>query len=136
LYNVISALSTDADDKNRKVNGKVVMVVNPVDAIAMSFRNTIQTANGQWVTSLPYNIKTVESEEVPVGKDVFIVQGEYIATVGGGYCLKKFDQTLAMEDATLFTIKQFANGRPKDNKTALVYDLDISFTVPGEEETP
>jgi len=136
LYNVISALSTDADDKNRKVNGKVVMVVNPVDAIAVSFRNTIQTANGQWVTSLPYNIKTVESEEVPVGKAVFFVQGEYIAAVAGGYRLKKFDQTLAMEDATLFTIKQFANGRPKDNKTALVYDLDISFTVPGEEETP
>ena len=136
LYNVISALSTDADDKNRKVNGKVVMVVNPVDAIAVSFRNTIQTANGQWVTSLPYNIKTVESEEVPVGKAVFFVQGEYIAAVAGGYRLKKFDQTLAMEDATLFTIKQFANGRPKDNKTALVYDLDISFTVPGEEGTP
>src|SRR5690625_2625346 len=136
LYNVISALSTDADDKNRKVNGKVVMVVNPVDAIAVSFRNTIQTANGQWVTSLPYNIKTVESEEVPVGKAVFFVQGEYIAAVAGGYRLKKFDQTLAMEAATLFTIKQFSNGRPKDNKTARVYDLDISFTVPGEEETP
>src|SRR5699024_11319017 len=113
-------------DEYRKANSSAGMAVCPVDAIAASVRNTIQTANCQWVTSLPYNIKTVESEEVPVGKAVFFVQGEYIAAVAGGYRLKKFDQTLAMEDATLFTIKQFANGRPKDNKTALVYDLDIS----------
>ena len=28
----------------------------------------------------------------------------------------------------LYTIKQFANGKPKDNKATLVYDLKISFT--------
>lgn len=133
LYEVISNLSVNEEGENRKVNGRVVMVVNPVDAIAVQFRNTIQTANGQWVTSLPYNIRTVESEEVPVGKALFFVQGEYIAAVAGGYRLKKFDQTLAMEDATLYTIKQFANGLPKDNKAALVYDLNINF---GGEETP
>lgn len=128
LYGVVNALSTDAAGKSRKVNNKVFMVINPIDAIAVSFRNTIQTANGQWVMALPYNIKPVESEEVPVGKAAFFVQGEYIAAIAGGYKLKKFDQTLAMEDATLFTIKQFANGKPKDNKAALVYDLEIDFT--------
>ncbi|MGD6894295.1 phage major capsid protein [Bacillus infantis] len=132
LYGVVSSLSTDAEGESRKVNNRVVMVINPIDAVAVSFRNTIQTANGQWVMSLPYNIQTVESEEVPVGKALFFVKGQYVAAVAGGYKLKKFDQTLAMEDATLFTIKQFANGKPKDNKAALVYDLDISF-VP---ETP
>ena len=128
LYGVIKNLSTNAEGKQRKVAGKVVMVVNPMDAIAVQFRNTIQTANGQWVTSLPYNIQIVESEEVSAGKALFFVKGEYIAVIAGGYKLKKFDQTLAMEDATLYTIKQFANGKPKDNKTALVYDLNISFT--------
>lgn len=127
LYNVISALSTDAAGKARKVLNKVVMVINPVDAIAVSFRNTIQTSTGQWVMALPYNVQVVESEEVAVGKALFFVKGDYIAAIAGGYKLKKFDQTLAMEDATLFTIKQFANGRPKDNKTALVYDLAITF---------
>lgn len=127
LYGVIKNLSTNAEGKNRKVNNRVVMVVNPVDSIAVSFRNTIQTPNGQWVMSLPYNIQVVESEEIPLGKALFFVRGEYLAAVAGGYRLKKYDQTLAMEDATLFTIKQFANGRPKDNKTALVYDLDITF---------
>lgn len=133
LYEVVKALSTNAKDKVRKVGGKVVMVVNPIDAIGVQFRNTIQTANGQWVTALPYNIQVVESEEIPVGKSLFFVKGEYMAVIAGGYKLKKFDQTFAMEDATLYTIKQFANGKPKDNKTALLYDLDIKFTAPTPE---
>lgn len=133
LYGVVKALSTDAKDKARKVMNKIVMVVNPVDAIGVQARNTIQTANGQWVMALPYNIQTVESEEVPVGKALFFVKGQYLAAIAGGYKLKKFDQTLAIEDATLYTIKQFANGKPKDNKAALVYDLDIKFTAPAEE---
>lgn len=129
LYNVVKALSTDSSGKNRKVLNKVVMVVNPVDAIGVQARNTIQTANGQWVMALPYNIQVVESEEVPVGKAIFFVKGQYLAAIAGGYKLKKFDQTLAIEDATLYTIKQFANGKPKDNKAALVYDLNITFTA-------
>lgn len=128
LYNVVKELSTDSEDKSRKVLNKIVMVVNPIDAIGVQARNTIQTANGQWVMALPYNIQTVESEEVPVGKALFFVKGQYLAAIAGGYKLKKFDQTLAIEDATLYTIKQFANGKPKDNKAALVYDLDITFT--------
>lgn len=131
LYDVVKALSTDADGKSRKVLNKIVMVVNPVDAIGVQARNTIQTANGQWVMALPYNISPVESEEVPVGKALFFVKGQYMAAIAGGYKLKKFDQTLAIEDANLYTIKQFANGKPKDNKAALVYDLDISFTAPA-----
>ena len=129
LYGVVKALSTDADGEARRVVNRIVMVVNPVDAIGVQARNTIQTANGQWVMALPYNIRLVESEEMPVGRALFFVQGEYTAAIAGGYKLKKFDQTLAIEDATLYTIKQFANGKPKDNKTALVYDLDITFNA-------
>ncbi|SDM14826.1 phage major capsid protein [Sediminibacillus halophilus] len=129
LHDVIKALSTDAKNKARKVMNKIVMVVNPVDSISVQARNTIQTANGQWVMSLPYNIKPIESEEVPVGKALFFVQGKYLAALAGGYKTNKFDQTLAIEDAMLYTIKQFANGKPEDNKTALVYDLDIDFNT-------
>ncbi|HFJ9493191.1 TPA: phage major capsid protein [Bacillus cereus] len=135
LYEVVKALSTDAKGKSRKVLNNIVMVVNPVDSIGVQARNTIQTSTGQWVMALPYNIQTVESEEVPVGKALFFVKGQYLAAIAGGYTLKKFDQTLAIEDATLYTIKQFANGKPKDNKAALVYDLKISFTPPSTPET-
>lgn len=132
LHDVIKALSTDASGKARKVLNKVVMLVNPVDAISVQARNTIQTANGQWVTALPYNIQVVESEEIPNNKALFFVKGEYLAAIAGGYKINKFDETLAIEDARLYTMKQFANGKPKDNKTALLYDLDIQFGV----ETP
>lgn len=133
LHDVIKSLSTDADGKARKVLNKVVMLVNPIDAISIQARNTIQTANGQWVTSLPYNVQIVESEEVPATKALFFVKDAYLAAIAGGYKINKFDQTLAIEDAMLYTMKQFANGRPKDNKTALLYDLDIKFeeTIPA-----
>lgn len=129
LHDVIKALSTDEEGKARKVLNKVVMVINPVDLISVQARNTIQTNTGQWVMSLPYNIQTVESEEIPQGKALFFVQGKYLAALAGGYKANKFDQTLAIEDAMLYTIKQIANGMPDDNKTALIYDLDIKFNT-------
>jgi hypothetical protein len=131
LHDVIKALSTDEKGKARKVLNRIAMVVNPVDVISVQARNTIQTPNGQWVTSLPYNIQLVESEEVPKDKALFFVKGEYLAAVAGGYKTNRFDQTLAIEDAMLYTIKQFANGKPSDNKTALLYELDITFAPEG-----
>ncbi len=130
LHDVIKALAVDEDGKSRKVLNKIVMVVNPIDVISVQARNTVQTANGQWVTALPYNIRVVESEEIPTNKALFFVKGEYLAAVAGGYKANKFDQTLAIEDAMLYTIKQFANGKPNDNKTALLYNLDIKFQTP------
>ncbi|MED3687251.1 hypothetical protein P4534_00100 [Peribacillus butanolivorans] len=41
--------------------------------------------------------------------------------------VKKFDQTLAMEDATLYIAKQYATGKPKDNYAVQVYDLDLDL---------
>lgn len=131
LHGVVSALSTNEKGDSRQIANRVYMVVNPIDAIAVQMRNTIQTQNGQWVTALPYNVQLVESEVVTPGEALFFVRGEYLAAVAGGYRFKKFDQTLALEDATLYTIKQFANGKPKDNKTALLYTLDIDFTPPA-----
>lgn len=128
LHGVITALSTDAEGKARKVANRVVMAVNPIDLISVQARNTIQTSTGQWVMALPYNIQVVESEEIPAGQALFFVKGQYMAALAGGYKLKKFEQTLAIEDATLYTIKQFANGKPKDNKAALLYTLNIDFT--------
>lgn len=128
LFNVISALSVDEKGESVDTAGNVVMVVNPQDAIAVQFRSTIQTASGQFVTALPYNVQVVTSKQVPAGKAVFFVKGRYMAAIAGGTRLRKYDQTLAIEDATLYTIKQFANGAPRDNNASLVYDLNIEFT--------
>ncbi|MGG4289955.1 phage major capsid protein [Priestia megaterium] len=132
LKDVVKGLSKNEKGKNRKVAGKIVMVVNPFDNFDIQASATTQNANGVYVTNLPFNPQIVESEFVPEGKVIFFVKGEYIAAVAGNYQLKKFDQTLAIEDAILYTIKRFANGLPKDNKASAVYDLNIDETLGTE----
>ncbi|MDN4525327.1 phage major capsid protein [Fictibacillus fluitans] len=131
LKNVVKKLSTDAKGKARKVAGKIVMVVNPFDSFDIQASATVQNSNGVYVTNLPFNPQIVESEFVPEGKIIFFIQGQYLAVIAGGYKLKKFDQTLAMEDATLYTIKQFANGKARDNNATAVYNLNIADLEPA-----
>ena len=125
LHGVVSALSTDAAGNSRNISNRVVMVVNPIDAIAVQMRNTIQTANGVWVTALPYNVESLSRTNRQKGQRPFllimlILQRSQEVIVSKGF-------NAALEDATLYMIKQYANGRPKDNKTALTYTLDIDF---------
>lgn len=129
LKGVVKALSVDANGKSRRVAGKIVMVVNPVDNFDIQASATIQNANGAYVTNLPFNPQIVESEFIAAGTVIFFVQGQYLAVIAGGYKLNKYNQTLAMEDAMLYTIKQFANGRPMDNNAAAVYTLAIADGV-------
>lgn len=132
LKEAVKALSVDANGESRNVSGKVALVVNPIDAIDIQAAATHQNVNGVYVTALPFNIELIESEQIEQGKALFFVKGKYLAAVGGGYKLRKFDQTLAMEDAHLYTIKTFAYGTPDDNNAAKIYDL--AFEV--AEETP
>ena len=123
LKEAVKELSVDANGDSRNVSGKVALVVNPIDAIDIQAAATHQNVNGVYVTALPFNIELIESEQIAQGKALFFVKGKYLAAVGGGYKLRKFDQTLAMEDAHLYTIKTFAYGTPDDNNAAKVYDL-------------
>ena len=127
LYKVVADLSVNEKGESVNVAGKVVMVVSPQDAIAVQARATIQNANGVFVTALPYNIKVIESEEMTPGQALFFVQGRYDAGVAGNYTLRKFEETYALEDATLYTIKNHANGRAKDNKAAALWTLDLGL---------
>lgn len=132
LARKLNADGTDSD-RPKRVAGKVVMVTNPFDTFDIQANATIQNANGAYVTNLPFNPIPTESVFVPEGKVAFFVKGEYIAATGGPLKVKKFDQTLAFEDATLYTAKQYATGKPKDKYTSQVYDLDIAY---DETETP
>jgi hypothetical protein len=118
-----------AEEKVRNVAGKVVMVVNPFDNFGVQANATVQNAAGIYVTSLPFNPTITESVFVPQGKVVFFVRGEYIAAVGGEMAIRKFEETMALEDATLYIAKQFATGKPKDNYAVQVYDLALAGTT-------
>ncbi|WP_088311752.1 phage major capsid protein [Bacillus cereus] len=120
---------TDAD-RPKNVAGKVVMVTNPFDTFDIQANATIQNAAGVYVTSLPFNPIPTESVFVPQGQVVFFVKGEYIAAMGGTEPIKKFEETLALEDATLYIAKQYATGKPKDKYTSQVYTLKLEEVIP------
>lgn len=128
-------------DRPRQVAGRIVMVTNPFDTFDIRANATIQNANGAYVTNLPFNPTMTESIFVPQGKVLFFVRGEYIAAIGGQMDVKRYKETLALEDADVFIAKQYATGRPIDNNAAVVYDLDVDENDGGNggddgEDTP
>lgn len=129
LKDLLKGLSVKEDGKPVKIDGKVVLVVNPQDSWDIQARYTYLTANGGFVTVLPYNVSIVTSEFVPANKLVAFVSDRYDAVRGGGLTVKKFDQTLALEDCILYTAKTFAYAQPADNNASRVYDLKLSTAV-------
>ncbi|MGA5676149.1 phage major capsid protein [Bacillus bombysepticus] len=123
---------TDAD-RPKNIAGKVVMVTNPFDTFDIQANATIQNAAGVYVTSLPFNPIPTESVFVPQGQVVFFVKGEYIAAMGGTEPIKKYEETLALEDATVYIAKQYATGKPKDKYTSQVYTLKLEEVTPPTE---
>nr|WP_077913129.1 phage major capsid protein [Listeria floridensis] len=122
--------SVKENGKPLAVGGKVVMVVNPVDAWDIKTQYTFLNANGAYVTALPYNLDIVESEAQTQGEVVTFVEERYDAYLGGGVNLMKFDQTLALEDLELYVAKQFVYGMAKDIKATAVWTLKIAETTP------
>ncbi|MFF1992837.1 phage major capsid protein [Bacillus mycoides] len=120
-------LNADGSDADRPKNiaGKVVMVTNPFDTFDIQANATIQNAAGVYVTSLPFNPILTESVFVPQGKVLFFVKGQYVAAMGGTEPIKKYEETLALEDATVYIAKQYATGKPKDKYTSQVYTLKL-----------
>ncbi|EGQ1682271.1 phage major capsid protein [Staphylococcus pseudintermedius] len=135
LAGVLTQLSTKENGSPVDVSTGVTLLVNPQDQFYVKAQNTMQTVNGAWVTSLPFNVDVVASEFVEPKKAIFFVGSRYYAVQTGAVSIKSYDQTLALEDADVFIAKQFAHGMPDDNKTALVYDLDLNPKAPEEEES-
>ncbi|WP_436870297.1 phage major capsid protein [Staphylococcus shinii] len=132
LTKVFKNHSTDEKGKSVAVKGNVTMVVNPSDAFDIQAQYTHLNANGVYVTALPFNLNVIESVAQTAGKVLTYVKGRYDGYLAGGINLQKFEQTLAIEDMDLYTAKQFAYGKAKDDKVAAVYDLNIN----SEEDSP
>lgn len=126
LTEVMNALSTKENGKQVSIDGKVILICNPSQVWALKAQYTIQNANGVFVTALPFGVRIVEAEGVPVNEVIAFVKGRYDAYVGGGTKISKYDQTLAIEDCDLYTAKAFYYGKAKDNKAALLYTLNFA----------
>lgn len=141
LAHVMTHLSTKENGNLVNIDGDVSLVVSPADQFMVKAQYTVQTVSGQWVTSLPYNVTITASEQVPQGKVVAFARSRYEAVNTGSIEIKRYDQTLALEDADVFITKHFAHGMPVDNKASVVYDLEIpdvpDYADAGDgDETP
>lgn len=112
------------------VDGQVVMVVNPADAWDVKKQYTSLNLQGVYVTALPYNVTIVESVAQKAKQVTTFVKGRYDAYVAGGIEIGRYAETMALEDMTLYTAKQFAYGRARDERAAAVWTLDVPAKLP------
>ncbi|WJE51160.1 phage major capsid protein [Bacillus cereus] len=111
------------DNGNRNV-ANVIMVVNPVDYWSRVFPAiTFQNANGEYVQNTAIPMQFIQSTEVPTGKAVAGMAKDYFLGVGSTQKIEYSDEVKFIEDERVYIGKQYANGRPKDNKSFLVFDV-------------
>ncbi len=123
-------LSVKQNGKPLNVDGKVVLIINPADSWKMRAKFTTRNAQGAYITNVPFDFQIIPSVFATANEVVAFVKDRYDAYRGGGVEVTVYKETLAMEDCNLHVAKTFAFAKPRDNKTALVYDLDIEFGTP------
>lgn len=123
LSNLMNSLSVKEDGKRINISGKVSLLVNPDQLFAIQAKYTIQNANGQWVTSLPFNLDILPSEFVEKEKIIAFVPSRYYAMYKGATQIREYGEVLALEDANVYIAKQYAHGMPDDNKVAEIYSF-------------
>lgn len=126
LGGIVKALSVKENGEPYAAKGKIYLAVQPGVSIDLETAMTMQNVNGQWVYALPFGLQTVESEFVPEGKIVPFVPDRYDAYSAGNVAIAEFDQTLALEDATLYAAKRFFYGKAVDDNAAKVYDFNAA----------
>jgi hypothetical protein len=108
----------------RKVD-QVLFVVNPLDYWEKIFpETTILTQNGTYVYGvLPIPAKVIQSVSVPQGRLIAGLGKDYFLGVGSSRKIEFSDEARIIEDERVYVTKQYANGRPKDNESFLVFDI-------------
>lgn len=120
------------------VNGPISLLVNPADAAAkIAIASIYQVpATGQYVQAgLPGVDDIVESYAVPVGKAYMGNLKNYFLGIAGQMRIDRYEETLAIEDMTLYIAKMYAYGQPKDMNAFFALDISkvTGITIPALE---
>lgn len=104
---------------------KVIMVVNPLDYWKKIFaKTTVLTQSGTYVYGvMPIPGDFIQSVAVPEGKMIVGVAKDYFMGVGSNQKIESSDDYKFLEDERTYLTKQYANGKPKDNTSFLVFDI-------------
>lgn len=124
----------NATDETRLVDGKIYLIINPVNYYDIVARLTIQNANGVFVTNMPFISpdKIIQSVDVPANKLITFIEGGYDASQSQPEKVYEYKETFAMKRATLYAIDMLGNGEPTDNYAAQVYDIKIPADITPE----
>jgi hypothetical protein len=127
---IMAKLSKDG----KRTVSQVLLVVNPLDYWQKIFpETTVLTQNGTYVYGvLPIPAKVIQSVSVTQGKMIAGIGEDYFLGVGSSRKIEYSDEYRFLEDERVYISKQYANGRPKDNGSFLVFDISNL----GVEETP
>ena len=103
----------------------VLMIVNPVDYWKKIFAATTMLTNtGTYVYGvLPIPAEIIQSVAVPSGKMIAGMAKDYFMGVGSTQKIDYSDQYKFLEDERTYMAKQYANGKPQDNESFLLFDI-------------
>lgn len=116
----------------RKVQ-QVLLVVNPLDYWEKIFaQTTFLTADKSYVYGvLPIPAKIVQSVAVTKGTMIAGMAKDYFMGVGSTQKIDFSDHYKFLEDERTYLAKQYANGKPQDNDSFLVFNIDgMGIEVP------
>ncbi|PNP90667.1 phage capsid protein [Listeria newyorkensis] len=104
----------------------VLLIVNPLDYWAKIWASTVMlTPQGTYVAGiLPIPATIIESSAVPVGRLVAGLGNDYFMGIGSEQQIKTSDQVRLLDDETIYYAKQYATGRPKDNESFYVFNIE------------
>lgn len=127
-------IMTPLTDSGKKVVNQVLLVVNPLDYWSKIFpQTTFLTADKSYVHGvLPIPAKVIQSVSVPVGSMIAGISNKYFMGIGSTLKIEHSDQYKFLEDERTYLVKQYANGKPLDNKGFIVFDIS-AMEIPDNE---
>jgi len=104
---------------------KVLLVVNPLDYWEKIYpQTTFLSADKSYVYGvLPIPAKIVQSVAVTRGKMIAGMGKDYFMGVGSTQKIEYSDHYKFLEDERTYIAKQYANGKPIDNESFIVFDI-------------
>lgn len=128
-----SKIMAPLTDNGKRNIGEVMFVVNPLDYWEKIFpATTFQSATGQYVSGiLPYPAKIIQSVAMPQGKMVAGLAKNYFMGIGSTQKIEFSDHYKFLEDERTNLVKQYANGKPMDNDSFIVFNIaNLEITIP------
>ncbi|EAD8945935.1 TPA_asm: phage major capsid protein [Listeria monocytogenes] len=118
----------------------IIFVLNPLTYWFKFFGAiTTMTSAAQYVQTLPINAQNIQSRYVAKNKLIVGVPTDYFMGIGTTGKIESSKEYRFLEDQTVFAARQLANGRPKDNTSFLVFDIENLkplLTLIKELDTP